>query len=303
VSDISVIILTYNEELHIERCINNMLLIAKEVFVVDSYSTDRTVEIAQSLGAKVYQNTFVNQALQFQWALDNCPVKTDWVMRMDADEYLESLLVEEIIRKVPELPNNINGIYFKYKLHFLGRWIKHGDRYPLILLRLWKNGQAHIENRWMDEHIVLDAGKSIIFDGHFVDANLNTIEWFIAKHNRYASREMIEILNQKYHLFHRNGSVAESETSQRKIKRLVKERLYNKLPLFARPIFYFCYRYFLRLGFLDGKEGFAYHFMQGLWYRCLVDLKCLEAERSLRGAETRAEKIARLVKLTGLMLE
>ncbi|WP_024298406.1 glycosyltransferase family 2 protein [Methylomicrobium lacus] len=302
-SDISVIILTYNEELHIERCINNMLLIAKEVFVVDSYSTDRTVEIAQSLGAKVYQNTFVNQALQFQWALDNCPVKTDWVMRMDADEYLESLLVEEIIRKVPELPNNINGIYFKYKLHFLGRWIKHGDRYPLILLRLWKNGQAHIENRWMDEHIVLDAGKSIIFDGHFVDANLNTIEWFIAKHNRYASREMIEILNQKYHLFHRNGSVAESETSQRKIKRLVKERLYNKLPLFARPIFYFCYRYFLRLGFLDGKEGFAYHFMQGLWYRCLVDLKCLEAERSLRGAETRAEKIARLVKLTGLMLE
>jgi glycosyltransferase involved in cell wall biosynthesis len=300
--DISVIILTYNEELHIERCIKNLQPIAQQIFIVDSFSTDKTVQIAESLGAKVLQRPWKNYADQFQWGLDNCPIQTSWMMRMDADEYLEPPLIDEIIRKFPKLPNDINGIYLKRKHHFLGRWIKHGDRYPLVLLRIWKTGQAHIENRWMDEHIVLDSGNAVTFNGDFVDDNINTVEWFIAKHNRYASREMLDILNHKYHLFARDESIAEAESGQAKIKRFVKESLYNKLPLFVRPALYFCYRYFLRLGFLDGKEGFAYHFMQGLWYRCLVDLKCLEAERVLADAESKEEKVARLVELTGLSL-
>jgi len=302
VSDISVIILTNNEALHIERCIKNLQPIAREIFILDSFSTDQTVQIAESLGAKVLQRPWKNYADQFQWGLDNCPIQTSWVMRMDADEYLEPPLIEEIVRKLPELPSDINGIYLKRKHHFLGRWIKHGDRYPLVLLRIWKTGQAHIENRWMDEHIVLDSGNAVTFSGDFVDDNLNTVEWFIEKHNRYASREMVDIINHKYHLFARDVSIDDAKTGQAKIKRFVKESLYNKLPLFVRPALYFFYRYILRLGFLDGAEGFAYHFMQGLWYRCLVDLKCLEAERVLAGAESKEEKIARLVKLTGLKL-
>ncbi len=301
--DISVIILTYNEELHIERCIKNLQPIAQQIFIVDSFSTDNTVQIAESLGAKVFQRPWKNYADQFQWGLDNCPIKTSWVMRMDADEYLEPPLVEEMISKLPLLPRDINGIYLKRKHHFLGRWIKHGDRYPLVLLRIWKTGQAHIENRWMDEHIVLDSGNSLTFKGDFVDDNINTVEWFIEKHNRYASREMVDILNHKHQLFARDESIDDAKTGQAKIKRFVKESFYNKLPLFVRPVLYFFYRYILRMGFLDGAEGFAYHFMQGLWYRCLVDLKCLEAERVLAGAESREEKIARLVKLTGLKLE
>ncbi|MCX7102266.1 MAG: glycosyltransferase family 2 protein [Methylobacter sp.] len=300
--DISVIILTYNEELHIERCLKNLQPLAKQIFIVDSFSTDNTVQIAESLGAKVFQRPWKNYADQFQWGLDNCPIQTGWVMRMDADEYLEQTLIDEIIAKFSSLPDDINGLYLKRKHHFLGRWIKHGDRYPLVLLRIWKTGQAHIENRWMDEHIVLDSGNSLVMAGDFVDDNLNTVEWFIEKHNRYASREMVDIVNQKYQLFERDESIEDAKTGQAKIKRFVKESLYNKLPLFVRPVLYFFYRYFLRFGFLDGAEGFAYHFMQGLWYRCLVDLKCLEAERVLAGAESKEEKIARLVKLTGLKL-
>ena len=300
--DISVIILTHNEQLHIERCIRNLLPIAQQIFIVDSFSTDNTVQIAEAFGAEVFQRPWKNYADQFQWGLDNCPIKTNWVMRMDADEYLESSLIEEIIRKFSDLSNDINGIYLKRKHHFLGRWIKHGDRYPLLLLRIWKTGQAHIENRWMDEHIVLDTGNTVTLDGNFVDDNLNTVEWFIEKHNRYASREMVDIINHKYQLFERDESIDDAKSGQAKIKRFIKESLYNKLPLFVRPSLYFFYRYFLRLGFLDGMEGFAYHFMQGLWYRCLVDLKCLEAERVLAGAESREEKITRLVKLTGLKL-
>ncbi len=301
-SDISVIILTFNEELHIERCIKSVQPVVREIFVVDSYSTDSTVEIAESLGAHVLQNPFVNQAAQFQWAMEFCPIETSWLMRLDADEYLEPDLVEEIRKKLPTLDEEISGINFKRKQHFLGRWIRHGDRYPLIMLRLWKTGQAHIEQRWMDEHMVLDRGKAVTFNGNFVDDNLNTVEWFIEKHNRYASREMLDILSQKYGLFPEDHSIKESESGQAKLKRFIKEKLYNKLPVFVRPMLYFCYRYVLRAGFLDGKEGFAYHFMQGLWYRCLVDLKCLEAERLIVGTNTNEERIDRLAKLTGLKL-
>lgn len=301
--DITVIILTYNEDLHIARCINSLLPIVKEIFVIDSFSTDNTVQLAESMGAKVFQRPWKNHADQFQWGLDNCPIQTSWVMRMDADEYLEPPLIDEILRKFSKLPTDVSGICLNRKHFFLGRWIKHGDRYPLVLLRIWKAGQAHIEARWMDEHIILDAGKAVTFDGDFVDDNLNTVAWFIEKHNRYASREMVDILNQKYHLFAQDNSMGESERGQAKLKRLVKENIYNKLPIFIRPLLYFFYRYFLRLGFLDGKEGFAYHFIQGLWYRCLVDLNCLEAERVLAGADSHVDKIERLSRLTGLKLD
>lgn len=301
-NDISAIILTYNEDKHIERCIRSLLPIVKQVFIVDSYSSDNTVAVAEKLGAKVFQNPFVNQAAQFQWGIDHCPIETEWVMRMDADEYLEQPLIDEIIRRFPHLSDDVSGIALKRKHHFLGRWIKHGDRYPLVLLRIWRTGQAHIEQRWMDEHIVLDSGKSVVFEGDFVDDNLNTVEWFIEKHNRYASREMLDILNKKHHLFVSDETINESEGGQAKLKRFVKEQLYNRLPIFVRPTLYFLYRYFLRLGFLDGKEGFAYHFMQGFWYRCLVDLKVLEAERILAGAETKEEKLVLLEQLTGLKL-
>ncbi|MCK4841072.1 MAG: glycosyltransferase family 2 protein [Methylococcales bacterium] len=300
--NITVIILTYNEELHIERCIRSLLSFAKQIFIVDSFSTDNTVVIAEGLGAKVLTNPWVNYAEQFQWGLDNCPIETDWVMRMDADEYIEADLQQEIIEKLPLLESTITGVNLKRKHHFLGRWIKWGDRYPLVLLRIWRTGMAQIEQRWMDEHIVLNSGESVTFEGDFVDDNLNTVEWFIDKHNKYASREMIDIVNQKYQLFDSDESIQHSDAVQAKIKRFIKEKIYNQLPVFVRPTLYFIYRYFLRLGFLDGKEGFAYHFMQGFWYRCLVDLKVLEAERKLKGAESNQERIERLAKLTGLKL-
>jgi len=300
--DLSVIILTYNEELHIERCIKNAALFAKHIFIVDSLSTDNTAAIAERFGVKVFTNPFVNQAIQFQWGLDNCPIDTEWVMRIDADEYIEPPLIDEVLQKLPSLEPSITGVCLKRKHHFLGRWIKHGDRYPLVLLRIWRSGSAHIEQRWMDEHIVLDSGVSVTFDGDFVDDNLHNVGWFIDKHNKYASREMIEIINQKYRLFKGDESIVHSDAFQARIKRFIKEKIYNQLPIFVRPVLYFIYRYFLRLGFLDGKEGFAYHFMQGFWYRCLVDLKVLEAERALKGEKSKKEIIDRLSKLTGLSL-
>ena len=298
--DISVVILTYNEELHIARCIKSLFHIAKNIYVVDSFSTDNTVKIAETLGAKVYQNPWSNYAQQFQWGLDNCPIDTEWVMRMDADEYLENDLIDEINSKTSSLSGSINGVYLKRKQKFLGRWIKYGDRYPLILLRIWRHGQGRIEQRWMDEHIIVDNPQTIQFEGNLVDDNLNNTRWWVEKHNKYADREMLDVLNDQYHFFSKDDSIKVTTDPQAKSKRKIKEHIYNRIPIFVRPTLYFIYRYVFRLGFLDGVQGFAYHFMQGFWYRCLVDLRVYEARQKIN-SETDPERIREILfELTGL---
>lgn len=290
--DISVIILTYNEEKHIERCIRSLKPFVKDIFIVDSYSTDRTLEIAESLGAKVYQNKWVNYATQFQWGLDNCPIKTKWVMRMDADEYVEPELAQEIYKAIGELPDNIKGIYLKRKYYFQGKWIRWGGVYPLILLRIWQHGYGRIEQRWMDEHIILSEGDTILIEkGNIVDDNKNNITWWIDKHNKYATREMIDLMNIKYKFFKEDDTLLKMEDPQAKKKRFIKEKIYSKLPLGIRPTLYFFYRYFLRLGFLDGWQGFIFHFMQGYWYRLLVDVKCWEFENKLKKYDNNIEEL------------
>ncbi|MFT6842167.1 MAG: glycosyltransferase involved in cell wall biosynthesis [Psychroserpens sp.] len=304
-SSTSVIILTYNEEIHIERCIRSLLPIASNIFVVDSFSSDKTVEICKSLGAKVYQNPWKNYADQFQWGLDNCPINTEWVMRMDADEYIEPDLVEEINAELSKVPEDINGLYIRRKYIFLERWVKHGATYPLNLLRIWRTGKGRIESRWMDEHIVLEGdAKTGQLAGHIVDHNLNNTRWWVDKHNKYADREMIDILDKKYQLFPNDDSVkSEKKLTQTKVVRLIKEKVYTGLPIFVRPLLYFLYRYFLRLGFLDGTSGFAFHFMQGYWYRSLVDLRVFEAEKLLAGSTNNRQRIEILAVLTGLDLK
>lgn len=307
-AELSVVLLTFNEEIHIERCLKSLLPIAKNIFVVDSYSTDRTVEMAESLGAKVFQNEWVNYAQQFQWGLDNCPIDTKWVMRMDADEYLEADLQAELgnVKCLSTLDDSIDGIYIRRKYFFLGKWIKKGAVYPLNLLRIWKHKRGRIEQRWMDEHIVLTSGGSTTqLLGHIVDDNKNNTKWWTDKHNKYADREMIDILDQKYCLLPSDDMLMDHKrNSQAKLKRLLKEKVYNKLPIFCRPLFYFLYRYFIRLGFLDGARGFAYHFMQGYWYRSLVDLRVLEAELLIKQTKgTKSDIVKVIEKLTGHKLD
>ena len=174
---LTIIILTFNEKIHLKRCIESCKKVSNHIIIIDSLSTDDTLSIAESLGAKVYQNPFVNQAQQFQWGLDNCPIETDWVMRMDADEYITSSLAEEINKNLSHLEQDVTGIILKRQVHFMDRWIKHGGYYPIKLLRIWRNGVGSIEQRWMDEHIKLSHGKAIEFQNDIVDDNLNNLTW------------------------------------------------------------------------------------------------------------------------------
>ena len=275
-NNISVLILTFNEELHIERCIKSLLPFTKEIFIVDSYSTDRTVEIAESLGAKVYQNKWPgNHAIQFQWGLENCPIETEWVMKMDSDEYVLPELAEEINVKMNTLEEDVSGVYIKRRVHFMDRWIKHGGYYPTWLLRIWKYDKGQMEQRWMDEHIKLSSGTTVQFENDLVDDNKNNLTWWTEKHNNYATREAVDILNIIYGFKKYDEVEPNLIGTQEQRKRWLKMR-YASLPLFLRPVLYFTWRYFFKLGFLDGKPGLVWHFLQGGWYRFLVDAKINE---------------------------
>lgn len=262
--DLAVIILTHNEEKHLERALRSVAGLTKEIFVVDSFSTDLTVTIAEGLGATVLQNKFINYAKQFQWGLDHAPIRSGWIMRLDADEVLEPELTREIGAKLPGLPSDIVGVNLNRRHVFMGRWIRHGGRYPLTLLRIFRRGKGRIENRWMDEHLIVRDGKTITFQHDFSDINLNDLTFFTDKHNKYATREAIDVLNRKYGLDDsRDELSAEGTSLQASLKRWLKEGFYNKLPFWAGPLGYFIYRYVFQLGFLDGSEGMMYHFLQG----------------------------------------
>ena len=154
----------------------------------------------------------------------------------------------------------------------MGKWIKYGGYYPTKLLRIWKKNCGKYENRWMDEHVILEVGEAAELKFDFIDDNLNNLSWWTQKHNSYATREAIDILNKKFQLM-ASETIDKSGISQSEQKRKYKEGIYLKLPLFIRPFVYFFFRYFIQLGFLDGKRGFIWHFLQGLWYRFLVDAK------------------------------
>ena len=276
-ADITVIVLTFNEEKHITRCISSLESFAKEIFVVDSFSTDSTVDMALSQGAKVFQNKYTNQAIQSNWALKSCPISTEWVMRVDADEYVLPELSAEINNRLPSLEQSISGIFVKRRLLFINKWIKHGGTYPVWGIRIWRNGKGYYEERWIDEYVIV-TGETTYFEKDLVDENLNSLTWWIDKQNNHSTREMIVYLLDKYHISSKGEGTHKLTGSVYQRKRWFKH-IYAKLPLFIRPLFFFLYVYFLRGGFMDGYPALIRHFLMVFWYRFLVDAKIYEIKR------------------------
>ena len=207
-NSIAAIILTYNEEKHISRCINSLKNICEEIFVIDSFSKDRTVEIAKEAGAQVYQNPWKNYATQFNWGLKNCPITTEWIWRIDADEFLEGNLGPAMKKALAECNNEVNGVYVRKRIDFMGKPLLHGGWYPSYHLKVWRRGHGECENRWMDEHIRIFSGTTItVEEGNQVDANLNDLTWWTEKHNGYATREMADMLMMEYGLDDRGKEV------------------------------------------------------------------------------------------------
>jgi glycosyltransferase involved in cell wall biosynthesis len=282
-STITALILTKDEEQHIERCIRSLRGVCDDILVVDSGSRDRTCALATALGARVVSHPWKNYATQFNYGLYECDIHSDWVWRIDADEYLEGNLGAAVRQALADCPDDVNGLYVRKRIDFMGRPLLHGGWYPSYHLKVFRRGQGDCENRWMDEHIRLFSGRTLrIEEGNQVDANLNDLTWWTAKHNGYATREMLDMLLMEY------GLDAQAEEVKPRLfgteeqrKRWLKVR-YVRGPLFLRPFANFTLRYLFRGGFLDGREGFIWHALQGFWYRLLVDAKIFEFKKRFR---------------------
>lgn len=280
-ADITAIILTKNEEINIEKCIKSIKPIVKRIIVVDSGSTDNTCEVAKSLGAEVLVNELKPflYAKQFLYGMENGNIDTKWVFRIDADEELTKESAEEIDRLCKENDDtDVNGIVVRFEVNFMGQPIRHGGVYPLRKLLVFKYGKGNIEDRCMDEHIVLWEGKSVEVTHDSLHHDFKGLSYWVEKHNNYSSREMQDYFN-SINSFESTGLSGEhSLDAKAKFKRFLRWKVYYKFPAGFRAYAYYFYRYYVRMGFLDGKAGKIFCFLQAYWYRFLVDAKIYEKE-------------------------
>ncbi len=275
---ITAIVLTYNEEKHIERCLNSIIEICNDIIIVDSFSSDKTKEICEKYSVNFFQNKWTNYSNQFNWAMNKIKTNNNWILRIDADEYLTSELVYNLKKQIKNVHSDVNGVLVDRLMYFMGKPLKRGGMYPIKHLRIWRKGHGKCEVKWMDERIMLTDGKTTYIKGDLVDHNLNSVNWWIAKHNGYAVRESIDYFNKKYNFSKAVEIKSKFNGTKEEQRRRIKS-IYNRLPLLIRPFPFFIYRYFFCFGFLDGKRGLIWAFLQCLWYRFLVDTIIYEIKR------------------------
>lgn len=272
--DLTAIVLTKNESKNIVACIDSIKGFAKRVVVVDSGSTDDTIALAKKHGADVYYNEFEYYAKQFNWGIDNTNITTKWILRLDADERFTLELCEEAeaLMKLHE-NDDVNGFTMEAWLYFLGKRLEHGSTKKRKLM-IFKRGIGRIEDRKRDAHTVLSTGSSVALREKFLHYDFKDITQFITRYNWYATREM-----QDYIAYKQGNS--EGIHTDKKIQNTRKKKfgVYYKAPMFFRAWLWFVYNYYFKLGFLDGKEGYLYHYFECYWYRYLVDSKIYEYEK------------------------
>lgn len=289
---VSILILTRNESVHIERCLESAFRVTENVYVLDSRSTDDTAERAACLGATVVSGSFATFSEKLNWGLTNIAFTTPWVMRLDADEVFSDALVAELPAIIAETAADVSGIVFRRQLWFMGQWIRRGDMYPTYSMRLWRRGTVTCEVRNLDEHMVLRSGTSVVRDFDIIDDPLRSLADWIVKHNEYSTLEVEATIRARSDLSQLIKPKFFGSLIQR--RRWWKDHVFYRLPLFFRPAIYFLYRYVIRLGFLDGKVGFIFHFMHAFWYRALVDGKLLEKTLIERSARTKGARVQTL---------
>jgi glycosyltransferase involved in cell wall biosynthesis len=275
---LSVIILAHNEETNLPHCLGSLMGLDCEIFVVDSGSTDRTVEIVRAGGVQVVAHAFENYAAQRNWAQQHLPLRGEWVLHLDADERLTPALVEEINRGLLAPPPDVDGFLLRKRTVFMGRWIRHGGHYPSYHLRLFLKDRGLCEERLYDQHFMV-AGRVATLQHDYIDVVSSHLSTWTMRHARWAELEALEILTGRREAKRVKPKLLGTTVERR---RWLRERLFWRSPLFVRAFGYWLYRYVFRLGFLDGIEGLIFHFLQGCWYRFLVDAHVYEARRSSR---------------------
>ena len=277
---LTIVILTYNEEANIEHCLDSLASVNAPVWVVDSYSKDRTLDILEARGIPYVQHAFKNYAAQRNWAQANVPKPGEWVMHLDAGERLTPGMARWINESFDPQRADVDGYMFARRAIFMGRWIKYGGYHPIYHLRLYRRHLGHCENKVYDQHFVVDGKTAKAGEGaDLEDGVMSSLRDFTVSHARWAVFEAVESI------------LAESDTGEVHAKlmgnpierkRWLKSRVFQRSPLFLRSFMYLFHRYVIKLGFLDGKEGLIFHFLQGFWFRFLVDSTIFEIKQEMK---------------------
>ena len=281
-AEFSFVILTYNEEIHLPRLLQSIAPLRAATYVLDSGSTDKTLEIAHQYGATIAFHAFENHPRQWDFALKNFDIKTPWTIGLDADQIVTAELLELLAGfKNEQLPAQVNGIYFNRKNYFKGRWIRHGGYFPKYLLKMFRTGVGYSDlHENMDHRFVVSGQTHVWKKGYLIEENLkeNDIGFWIDKHNRYSALHAREETERRRGL--RVQTIQPSLFGSPDQRTAFFKKIWWNMPLFARPLIYFLWRYIFQMGFLDGRQGFVFHFLQAYWYRLIVDIKIQEHQEN-----------------------
>ena len=284
---LSVLVTTRNEEANVERCLRSVHGFADQIFVLDSESTDRTVEISRPY-AEVHTLAYDHSRIIpwiFQWGLDNLPLRNDWVLILEADQAVTPALKAEIAALLARQEIQEDGFYIRRRQIFRGKPLRFGGYGSKVLLKLFRRSRSELDPVEQDTRVYV-RGPVGRLRAPLEEWNLkeDAILFYLQKHLRYAEAFAQEELDRRRRNLPWKTTPRFFGTPDERILWL-KDRYY-RMPLFVRPTLYFFYRYFFLLGILDGKTGFVFTFLQAFWFRLIVDIRL---EELLRGDKTRSE--------------
>ena len=284
----SIILLTHNEEKNLPACLDSLQGLDAPVFAVDSFSSDRTLDIFRERGIDFVQHPFENYSKQRNWAQQNLPLQTDWVLHLDAGERCTPDMVSWLQTGFdPE--GAVDGYMFSRRTIFLGRWIRRGGHYPNYHLRLFRRHRGRCEAKAYDQHFVCDGPTRHLPAGvDLIDTVADTLLDFTQSHAHWALFEAIETVA---HARDQGEVRARFFGTPIERRRWLKTRIFQRAPLFIRAFGYFLYRYVFRLGFLDGRMGLVFHFLQGCWFRFLIDANVADLRRRMRSTGKSLEEV------------
>nr|WP_294899488.1 glycosyltransferase family 2 protein [uncultured Pedobacter sp.] len=275
--EFSFIIITFNEDRHLPRLLNSIKGLDARICILDSGSTDGTLAIAEEYGAETADHAFENHPKQWDFALNHFKITTPWTIGLDADQIVSPELFSLLKNFKDEDFKGFNGIYFNRKNIFKGRWLRYGGYYPFYLLKMFRTGKGASDVSENMDHRFIVAEPTLIWkDGHIIEENLkeNEISFWIAKHNRYSDLVAEEEIERMQAL--RIQSIRPNFFGSPNERKAWFKKLWWSLPRYWRPFFYFFYRMIFKLGILDGKNGVIFHFLQGFWFRLIIDIKIEE---------------------------
>jgi glycosyltransferase involved in cell wall biosynthesis len=276
---LSIIVLTYNEAKNLPDLLHSLEGLNAPIFVVDSYSTDATLDVLAAAAIRYVQHPFENYAAQRNWAQANNPFYTEWVLHLDAGERATPELIDWLKHSFDANTSDTDGYLVARRAIFLGKWMRYGGYHPIYHLRLFRVAKGYCEHKAYDQHFVSSGHVTTAPIGVDIsDTVMADLRSFTVQHARWAVFEAVDSLQQQQDSGEVQAKLLGNPVERR---RWWKTHIFQRTPLFVRSIAYFFYRYFFKLGFLDGKEGLVFHVLQGFWFRFLVDSITLEIQKEL----------------------